>query len=278
MAASDYEIRAQGTLATSAVLAADVAPLDSSFQIDALSVAGGGNVSVGMPALIGDEIVKITGVSLPTINVARGCADTIPAAHTTGDRIWLLTANLPRDTREYTATDTIGVKGLPFTLSGGDVPLENAPPMSLTFNWRFVRPYPPADVKVDGDPWFDREFELAFGVDEFTITWAHRDRVLQADQLVGHTEPSVGPEVGTTYEILVYDDADTLVRTIGSISGTSYLYTRVMAEADLPNGFGYLELRSVRDGYESLQFYRINIKLALGGLGLALGLYLGQGN
>jgi hypothetical protein len=44
-----------------------------------------------------------------------------------------------------------------------------------------------------------------------TVTWAHRDRLLQADQLIDTTAASIGPEPNTRYTLAFYDDTDTLI-------------------------------------------------------------------
>lgn len=276
MAASDYEIRTQGPLTLSALVVGNVSPSQATITLS--NISGPGAVVPGMWGILGNEIVHVATIELPTITLNRGCADTIPAAHAAGTRIWLMTNGLPRDTREYTATDTIGVKGLNFTPSGGNVPIAGAEPMSVTFNWRQIRPYPPGDVRVDGVSCFAKN-EHAFepGIDDLVLTWTHRDRLLQADQLIGHGFTNIGPEPGTTYRVEVYDHTETLVRTVSAISGNSYTYTRANGLTDLSEGAGHFRLCSVRDGYDSLQSYRINFRLTAGGLGLTLGQYLGEG-
>lgn len=274
MASSDYTIRAEGTLAPSGVLSGAIGHLETSITLSGFK---GTAPSVGMPAIIGGEIVKIVSADLPNLTIARGCADTIPAAHAAGARVWFLSPNIPVDAREYTGGDTIGVKGLPFTLGGGTVPIPNAPPMTLTFNWRFARPYAPGNVKCDGVAWCDGPHVLELGATELTFTWAHRDRVLQSSMLVDHTSASIGPEPGTTYIITVLDDAETPVRTVVGITGTTWEYTKAMMVSDLPNEVGFVELFSRRDGLDSWQKYRAAVMLRMPGLGEALGENLGGG-
>ncbi|AKO44345.1 hypothetical protein RZ60_05820 [[Haemophilus] ducreyi] len=57
-----------------------------------------------------------------------------------------------------------------------------------------TRPYPPANVKVDG-VFVDKIADSS----AFTLTWAHRDRDIQADQLISHTEDSTALGKGVSY-------------------------------------------------------------------------------
>lgn len=272
MANSDYTVGAQGALCTYAVLAENIDPGTLTFNIDALQeISTGSDLEVGMPILIGDEIMRLDSFSLPSITVARGCADTIPAAHLANSGIWFFSAAPVSDEVTYLATETIAVKSLPFSVQDGAVPVANAPPMDLTFNWRFFRPYPPGNVELQGSPFWSQVFEFEDLDTEFVLTWAHRDRIGQADQLIDHTEPDIGPEAGTTYTVRVYDKDDNLVRTVMDIAGTTWNYPRVDAEADVPNGTGRITLHSVRDSIESLYGYTIRIKPNAGGFGEAFG-------
>ena len=275
MAASDYEKRGTAGFCPIGYLGAPLTAQAASMQIVGFRAVGEDDLSAGMGVMIGDEILRLESIVLPTLAIKRGAADTIPAAHAAGSEVWFFTDSAVGDEREYLATDTIGVKLLPFSASSGAVPIDYAPPMSVTFNWRAFRPYPPGNVKVNGDHFALAAHDLPDDTDEFVVTWAHRDRLTQADQLIGHEQGSIGPEVGTSYTVRVYDDSNTLVRTVVGITGTSFVYTGVMLDEDEPAAKRVrLELCSMRDGLESLQKYSIVLRRA-GGLGESLGENLG---
>lgn len=276
MAANDYELLTDGPLCPIGYLASPIGPGDSTVTIaDFKPVAGASeDLVLGMAIMINDEIMKLGSTTLPTLTVSRGCADTIPASHDADSVAWFFDNDTGSDGREYTAASTIGVKLLPFTGSGGSVPLEHAPPHALTFNWRFFRPYPPAQFKCNAAPWYSVPVQVTASSDA-TFTWVERNRLVQADQLIAHHEASVAAEVGTTYTVRVYDTTDTLKRTVSGIAGTSWTYTYANATSDLPSRVGYVTLHSVRDGFESLQGYRTDIQLGAPGLGEALGINLG---
>lgn len=267
MAASDYVNVGRGSFCPMGVLDSGISYLDDVIVINDFRSVSGNDLEVGMAVLIGDEICRLQSIELPNLTILRGCADTVPAPHDTGTRAWFFSQAGYSDEREYLATDEIGIKLSPYTVSSGPVPVQQTPPLDVVFDWRFARPYAPGNVKVDGEPWFTRVFAPLPDEDHFTITWAHRDRVTQADQLIGHTESSIGPEVGVTYTARVYDESDTLVRTIAGITGTSLSYDYSLAASDIPTGNGRITLASIRDGFESWQSYSIGIRSSGAGFG-----------
>lgn len=277
MAANDYELLTDGPLCPIGYLASPVGPGDGVITItDFQQVAGASeDLVLGMAIMINDEIMKLGSTTLPTLTVSRGCADTIPASHDAASVAWFFDNDTGTDGREYTAASTIGVKLLPFTGSGGSVPLEHAPALPLTFNWRFIRPYPPAKFQCEGVAWHSGPFEINVTNGGITFTWVERNRLVQADQLVGHGEDGIAAEAGTTYVARIYDASDALLRTISGITGTSWTYAFSDAQTDIPGRVGYIVIHAVRDTFDSWQGYRTDVTVKGGGLGEALGLNLG---
>lgn len=224
-------------------------------------------------AIIDDEIFKIVDCDLsstpPTLTLARGCLDTVPASHNGpnsagyGARLWVVNKIAFRVSTEYTAGDTPQFKALPYTLLGnlavGDASAWSAP----AFNDRQARPYPPGDVKVNG-----ASYPSTFTGD-LVVTWAHRDRTQQLSEIVEHSHASIGPETGTTYTLEIYDENNVLIHTETGLTGTSYTYTEAHEMADC--GFGTSDqlntqlrftLKSVRSGLDSWQSYDLTISRA----------------
>lgn len=79
--------------------------------------------------------------------------------------------------------------------------------------------YPPAKLRING-----AAYPASDTSGSYSITWQHRDRLLQSDQIVPEGDGSIGPEPGTTYNVRIYDDENNLVRDINT-SGTSHSYT-----------------------------------------------------
>ena len=271
MADSDYSIRGAGLIAATARTVSTVSPTQTIILIDTYQSQDGVLPVIGGAAMIGNEIVKIVAATLLEITVERGCADTVPTSHPVGVKVWFIENRIGYSSVEYMATETVGVKLLMKT-AGGAMQLKNAPPNALTFNSRFARPYPPGNLLVNGQPLgtlhhLDEDPED--GVETLELSWAHRDRIAQADQLIGHQVGSIGPEAGTQYRIRAYNAVNSLRRTLPLTAGTTASYTLAQGIVDLgvapgdPSAaLGYLLLESLRDGFESWQKYRINFTVS----------------
>jgi len=273
MANSDYSVTATSApFCPNAQIVNAVGPLTTVFDIENLRSTGVDEILAGEAAMINDEIVKVVSISSTELVVARGCADTIPQAHAAGSRIWFFNDSIGYDGREYAGSETVGVKILPKTASS-QVPIEYSPPSALTFNFRFARPYAPGLVEVNGDP-FTEVKTINPTNDTLSLTWAHRDRVTQFDQLIDHLATSIGPEAGTTYTVKAHRSSDnSVVRTTTGITGASWTYPLATARSDFGITVGavgapvvltdgYLTLEAVRDGYTSWQKYRIDFKVS----------------
>lgn len=237
-------------------------PGPTTVTITGLSSSFVNPVTTGMGAMINDEIVVVSSLSGNNLTIARGAADTIPQSHAPGSRIWFFEASIGRVTTTYGATEAVSVKPLPRTLSGGYVPIEASPPIGVTFNSRFARPYPPGQVTVNTQPW--TQTGLTLGVSgPLVFAWAHRNRVTQADVLVAHTGGSITPEAGQEYTLRMFRASnDALVATYNTSSNT-FTYTAGQANTDLggtPEPM-YVLLNSVRDNLLSRHAYRINFNV-----------------
>lgn len=267
MAANDYEVLDNVPMCPIGYLAAAIGPTDTAIEIVGFQPVEGADVdlTIGMAVMINDEIMRLNSRTLPTLSVSRGCADTLPAKlHEANSVVWFFDTDTGTDGREYTAASTIGVKLLPYTGGGGVVPIEHAPPHALTFNWRFARPYPPADIRCNGVPWDGQPQGFDAASSSLSLSWVHRNRVLQADQLIGHTEAGVTPESGTTYAITVHKQSGEVVRSVTVNTGTTWSYTISQALADAVGATGYIELGSQRDGFTSLQKRVIELVIGTG--------------
>lgn len=272
MANADYTLRNRVFgFCPNAILAEEIEPLSTSVLMSGYSSPFPNGIRVGMAAMIGTgrnaEIIVIEALTGNILTVGRGCCDTVPRPHQAGSVIWFFDDSIGRDTTEYGSTEVIGVKVLPRTLTGGQVPIENSPPKQLTMSSRFARPYPPGNVRVNGNPFVDVHV-LSDAATPLVLTWAHRDRVTQADLLVKHGEATIGPEVGTTYTVEVLNSTGTVIKTVTGISGTSWSYSVAEARTDIGIAAGLvqvsLRLKSVRAGLDSWQSYVIPIGLDLG--------------
>ncbi|AKO30575.1 phage tail protein [[Haemophilus] ducreyi] len=116
------------------------------------------------------------------------------------------------------------------------------------------RPYPPANVKVDG-VFVDKIADSS----AFTLTWAHRDRDIQADQLISHTEDSTALGKGVSYKIDLMD-GNNIVRSITTDS-TTFVYPDEGKIED--EQFSKLVFYTVKDKLTSLYRYEFTVQGAM---------------
>lgn len=221
-------------------------------------------ISVGAAAQIEGEIVRIddilvddTGVG-GSMTIARGCVDTLPASHLSGAIVFVFDEGAGLDMRELTTGETANVKLLSATssqvLSPTLAPVDNLPIVA-----RQARPYPPGNLKLNSTAYAD--VTSVSGAADVVLTWAHRDRLGQADQLVSQPEASVGPEAGTTYTIRIFrtDVALSPIRTVTGLTGTTWSYTTAMQTSDAVTTNITFEMEAERDGLTSFQKYRFSV-------------------
>ena len=203
----------------------------SSWLDTAFTLSGGtrlDEVVVGSAALWDNEIVRVDAINPTTgaITLARACADALPALHAAGSRIWFYQDNEANDLTEYTSGESLAVKLLTNTRSQ-QLDIGSATAMPVGMLGRAVLPYPPAKITLN----------TAYYPDTITgalaLAWAHRDRVLQADQLVDWTAASIGPEAGVTYTLRLYGQAGTLLRTETGLTGNTYNWANEVADSGI---------------------------------------------
>jgi hypothetical protein len=205
------------------------------------------NVVLGTWALWGDEIVRVDAIDTDadTMTLARGCGDTTPKDHADGERIWFIGDWYGTDNKEYATGEEIQAKAL--TRTGADQLAEaSAPTVLVEMDSRQARPYPPGKLRITDAVDTDAAYP-ASAQGELTVTWAHRDRLLQADQLVPEGDSDVGPEDGTVYNLRYYLDDVFEAEELGIVgtSGTPFTLGG--------DGVARVEVESERDGLLSWQ-------------------------
>lgn len=283
MANSEYKgMSPLANFAPLATLHDDLDYLDRTVTLGYANFPRIDSLSIGMAALCNDEFMAITGFAPGAVLVKRGVADTVPAQHAAHSLIWFIEKDvMGTDAKEHVAGEINAVKYSPMTIGGGSLDIEQSGEIDVVqYNWRFFRPYPPGQMRVRGERWYIPQ-SLAADNPSMLLTWAHRDRILQSDQLVDHDETNIGPEPGTTYTVRIYDQNGTLKRTeagimidthdfYGNVIAPKWLYTWQQAMIDL-NGVlsptsdedlpGRLTVFSTRDGFDSWQGYDIPFTL-----------------
>lgn len=248
-----YTQTATGSFTPYVELVGDITPYQTSIKF---KLEGEYSALAGAEALIvDDEIIKIDSVDFKTgtMTVGRGCADTIPQAHKAGALAWCYLLAAGTDETKYTVGEQIKAKLLTRTAQQ-TLDESKALVLPLTTRQRQARPYPPGKVQIDGGYGNTINDKSAF-----KLTWAHRDRDVQADKLIPHTDDStvLGKDVSYKVDLL---DGDSVVRSINT-TATEFVYP----DAKKVDGeqFSQIALYSVQNGLQSLHRYVLKVGGAL---------------
>lgn len=172
-----------------------------------LSGYSGIDLASGIFLLIGTEVAIVESVS-PLV-VRRGMLDTVPKVWAVDTEVWAFDWNADlSDEVEHLVGATVNYRLAPDG-QGGDPYIAR----SATLTKRAVRPYRPANVKINTQLW------PTVITGELALTWAHRNRLVETSVPLKWDEASTTPEVGTTYNVKFYSD-EVLVKSESS-SGTS---------------------------------------------------------
>lgn len=159
------------------------------------------DIEVGTAAIIDDEIVRIDKIDIPnnSITLGRGCADTVPAKHKTGSIVWFYDGYETTDSKEYISGIVVETK-LATNTSTEQLELSKAPIDTIMMQARQARPYAPGNLKIN-----DLAYpEIIKATSQLTFSWADRNRLLQADQLIDTTQGNFSREVGVSYNLSIY--------------------------------------------------------------------------
>lgn len=246
---ADYAQRATGPLTAAAYVSGTVTQdqtvIPYTGPVDIVLAQAGTRIVIGTGRLAEwCELVSID-TSAATITVGRGILDTTPQIHASGTKILFVGNRMGLENVQRTTGDIVEVSLLAIATSGQSQ-LAEALAVELTMDQRFYRPYPPANLTIDGLSYPDR---IDVNSDGFTVAWDHRDRVAQSTSLIAQGDAGVGPEAGTTYNVYVYaiESDDVLLVSYLGLSGTSQL---VVIDYEGPIS---VRVESVRDGIESWQ-------------------------
>lgn len=172
-----------------------------------LSGYSGIDLASGIFLLIGTEVAIVESVS-PLV-VRRGMLDTVPKVWAVDTEVWAFDWNADlSDEVEHLVGATVNYR-LALDGQGGDPYIAR----SATLTKRAVRPYRPANVKINTQLW------PAVITGELAVTWAHRNRLVETSVPLKWDEASTTPEPGTTYNVEFYSDGF-LVKS-ETLSGTA---------------------------------------------------------
>lgn len=179
------------------------------------------------------------------VTVKRGALDTIPQSWQSGTLMYFCGNDVAYDQTEYIAGEEVLVSALTTTPSGI---FEQKGSIAVEMNARAFRPYPPANVKINGEYWPDI---IRKGVSEIEVTWVDRNRAQQTGgDMIGWYEGGVSIESDVEYIVNVYDRSSLVIQSnaglVNNFSFDSGLIT---------SGLCRVQVLSQRDGYESLHCF-----------------------
>lgn len=241
-ASSNWDTSTTGDWCPTCLIVEAAGYTDTAFTF--ADATGLDTVSIGAAALWGDEIVRIDALDLTagTLTLARGCADTVPAQHAAGSRLWIWQEHAALGPSQYTDGETLSVKLL--TNTGSEqLALSAATAITVELASRAARPYPPGNLQIAGSAY------PSSVAGEYAVSWAHRNREAQADQLIDTTAAGVTPDEtrNLRYALRLLDGSGTVLierDDIGSTTATVVLnYT----------GNVMLELYAIDNGGDSWQ-------------------------
>jgi hypothetical protein len=211
------------------------------------------------------ESTEAATLDIYTLTLTRGTMDTVPIAHAVGSQMLFYDSGALLIDDIQTDGDVIAIKLLTNEITGvldiGDAPID-----TVTMSSRALRPYPPGDLRLDGDYETNPPPELS----GYVLTWEHRDRTLGT--LDGHEVAGPGtPEAGTTYLVRVEAldaNGDVLATLTSTNVGDDLTYTWTPVAAPTGSETGRMSVASIRDSLESWTRPSIAIRLSVGERGI----------
>ena len=253
-----YDERTTLDFCPSASLKNDIGYLDSSFELE--NVAEFELLEVNHRIQVNTEIMAFISFDAATnvITVKRGCFDTVPQQHAASSKVFGWDNYSGIDDLEYLSGEVLSLKAL--TLTGSDVlELSEATTHSLTLASRAIRPYPPANVKINAK-YYPAEIET-----DLILTWVDRNRLQETGGApLSFFEGAVTAEADTLYQLVLIerDENASVLRTQNLSIGAVNTFSFATSAMHVNTRTIQIILRSLRDSYESYQAFDYTVELS----------------
>lgn len=246
-AGAGYDERTALDFCPSASLKNNIRYIDSSFELE--NVDEFELLEANHRIQVNDEIMAFVSFDAVTsvITVKRGCFDTVPQLHTAGSKVFGWDNYSGIDGIEYLSGENVSLKAV--TLTGSDqLSLSEANAHPINVSARAIRPYPPANVKINNTYYPD-----AFVVsNDILLNWVDRNRVQQTGgEILGFYDSGVIRENGVTYSIELSSEG-VVLHSANNIDLSTYT---IASSVLIQNKAHKLKLWSERDGYASYQVF-----------------------
>lgn len=222
----------------------NISYLDTSFAVK--NVSSISQAEVGTLILCDEELMVYQNYDDVTkiLTVKRAALDTVPKPHLQDAVFYFYDAFSAFDSEQYVLSEVIDAKVLTTTPSGVQE-LADATALSVEMDARSIRPYPPANVKINDEYYPD----IVSG--NIILTWVHRNRIQQTGgSILGWTDSGVSVEAGVQYFAKLYKQTGELLLTKTSTSNSISFDQNEFSDTYLR-----LDVFSQRDGFDSYQFF-----------------------
>ena len=184
----------------------DISYLDASFAVKNVSAIS--QAEIGTLILCDQELMVYQSYDDVTkiLTVKRAALDTVPKPHLQDAVFYFYDAFNAFDSEQYVLSEVIDAKVLTTTPSGAQG-LGDATALSVEMDARAIRPYPPANVKIN-DEYYPIDIET-----DLIVTWVDRNRLQQTGgSILGWTDGGVTIESGTSTMLTIKElDVDDLL-------------------------------------------------------------------
>lgn len=226
----------------------DIGYLDTSFAVK--NVSSISQAEVGTLILCDEELMVYQSYDGVTniLTVKRAALDTVPKQHSQDSAIYFYDSFSAFDSEQYVLSEVIDAKVLTTTPSGVEE-LGDVTALSVEMDARAIRPYPPANVKINGEYW------PAYFENDLVVTWVDRNRLQQTGGTVlGWTDGGVALESAASTMLTIKElDVDDLVVATHNINVTgTNTYTLTISAMQAETRSIEVTVKTVRDGYECL--------------------------
>lgn len=219
----------------------------SGFSVGSLVVMGTNDLDM--------EMCIITELQENLMRIRRGVLDTIPREWPADTPVWFINPNSPVVERSLrVGGQSMTYRLLPRT-SRGQLPVTDAPDVTVQLTERPWLPHRPANVRLNGV--MNGEVTVVGGV-ALNLTWANRNRLMEDSVVLAWDEGNVTPEEGQTSTLIIRNEQGTEVNRLASLAGNSLQIDRA-AFLGLPEAM--IELRSSVGSLTSLQGHELKVIL-----------------
>lgn len=232
------------------ILDQTISRIDESFAVK--SVNDLSRVKLGTLVQVDEELLVYENYDAEAkiLTVKRGALDTIPKPHLKDAVLYFWDDSSGLDQTVYVDGEIIHAKVLTTTPSGVEN-LGTSAVRILEIKGRANRPYPPANVKINGI-YYPESTIVSNNID---VTWVDRNRFQQTGgNILGFYDEGVIRESDVTYSIEILSE-NVVLYSANNITSNSHTIPASILIQNKPHKF---KLWSVRDDLESYQTFEHN--------------------